>query len=197
MSLSTVGVVGTGPSGLSIVQAIAEADLPVVAVCVTGARRDLARKRLQKTLAMRVQNEELTEARAADILGLVTFTSDLANARDCDLVIESTVGDVRSRRALLATIEGTISRGSVLASNAARSQLPQIAEALGRRDQFLGLRFFHPATRTQLVEISSLPETAPGARFACETFCRWLGKTPVEQVDGELDLEPARVLASI
>ncbi len=195
MSLSAIAVVGTGPSGLSIAEAIAEANVPVVAVCVTGGRRDLARKRLEKTLSMRVDIGELTEARASEILGHVTFTRDLADARDCDLVIESTVGDVRSRRALLATIESTISRGSVLASNAARSQLPQIAEALGRKDQFLGLRFFHPATHTPLVEIAALTETAPGARFACETFCRWLGKTPVEQVEGEVRPEPPRAIA--
>jgi len=196
MSLSAVAVVGTGPSGLSIVEAIAEADIPVVAVCVTGARRDLALKRLQKTLSMRVDVGELSEARVGEILAAVTFTRDLGDARDCDLVIESTVGDVRSRRALLATIEGTISRGSVLASNALRSELPQIAEALGRKDQFIGLRFFHPATHTPLVEVTALPETAPGARFACESFCRWLGKTPVEQVEGDVHGEPLRAAGS-
>lgn len=102
-------------------------------------------------------------------------------------MIEATVGDVRSRRAMLATVEGSISRGSVLASTSIRSELPLIAEALERKDQFLGLRFFHPATHTPLVEVVPLPETAPGARFACEAFCRWLDKTPVEQVEGEVE----------
>lgn len=187
MSLSTVAVVGTGPQGLSIAEAVAAADLPVVAVCVTGARRDLARRRLLKTLSMRVDLGELSAHEAEAIASRIRFTRDLAQVRECDLVIESVVGDVRNRRAILATLEHTISRGSVLASNAPRSLLPQIAEVLERKDQFLGLRFFHPASHTPLVEVVPLPETAPGARFACETFCRWLGKTPVEQVDGEVE----------
>lgn len=187
MSLSAIAVVGTGPVGLSIIEAIATASMPVVAVCVTGSRRDLASKRLEKTLSMRVDVGELTAAQAIEIRGNVRFTRDLADASDCDLVIEATVGDVRSRRAMLATVEGSISRGSVLASTSIRSELPLIAEALERKDQFLGLRFFHPATHTPLVEVVPLPETAPGARFACEAFCRWLDKTPVEQVEGEVE----------
>lgn len=184
MSLSAVAVVGTGPQGLSIAEAVAEADLSVVAVCVTGARRDLARRRLEKTLMMRVDLGELTLEQADAIASRVRFTRNIAEVRGCDLVIESVVGDVRARRANLATLEGRVSRGSVLAANAPRSLLPQIAEVLDRRDQFLGLRFFHPATHTPLVEVIPLPETAPGARFAIEAFCRRLGKTPVEQVDG-------------
>lgn len=186
MSLSAIAVVGTGPAGLAIAEAVAEAELPVLAVCMTGARQDLARRRLQKTLAMRVALGELTRAEADAIDERVRFTRDLARVRDCDLVIESTVGDVRSKRAVLATIEGTISRATVLACNVPRHDLPKIAEVLSRRDQFIGLRFFHPATHTPLVEVMPLPETAPGARYACETFCRWLHKTPVEHVEGEV-----------
>jgi len=187
MSLSSIAVVGTGPSGLSIVEAIAQAEMSVLAVCVTGARRGLARKRLRKTLSMRVDIGELTAEEADAILSRVEFTRDISVASDCDLVIESTVGDVRARRAVLATLEGSISRGSVLASNIGRSELPKIAEVLERKDQFLGLRFFHPATHTPLVEVVDLPETAPGARLTCETFVRWLGKTPVHHVEGTVE----------
>ena len=105
MSLNAIAVVGTGPAGLAIATAVAEAELPVIAICVTGARQDLARKRLDKTLAMRVTLGELTLAEAKAIGDRVTFTRDLARVRDHDLVIESTVGDIRSRRALLATVK--------------------------------------------------------------------------------------------
>lgn len=187
MSLSAVAVVGTGPWGLSIAEAVAEAELPVIAVSVTGSRESLARRRLERTLEMRVDVGELTTEEASAILSRVRFTQDIASVRECDLVIESAVGDVRMRRAILATLEGVLSRGAVLASNIARAQLPQMAEVLERKDQFLGLRFFHPASHTPLVEVLPLPDTAPGARFSIETFCRWLGKTPVEQVDGNVE----------
>lgn len=186
MSVSSVAVVGAGPKGLSVAEAIAQADLGVTVVCITGARQLLARHRMRRTLAMRVDIGELRRSEADAIFELVRFERDLGAAADADLVIESAVGDVRARRALLATLEGRMSRGSVLASNTTHAQLASMAEVLVRPDQFLGLRFFHPATHTPLVEVMPLPETAPGAVFACQTLCRWLGKTPVEQVEGDV-----------
>lgn len=186
MSLSAVAVVGAGPRGLSIAEAVAEAELPVTVVCVTEARRAHARRRVERTLSMRVDVGELTTDEAAGILDWMTFTRDLAQVADCDLVIESAIGDVRMRRALLATIEPHVSRGSVLASNIGRGSLPKMAEVLSRTDQFLGLRFFHPASHTPLVEVVPLPESAPGAIIACQTLVRWMDKTPVEQVVGDV-----------
>lgn len=188
MSVSAVAVVGAGPGGLSIAEAISEAELPVTVVCVTeGARRAHARRRVERTLSMRVDVGELTSDEAHAILDRVRFTRDLGAVGRCDLVIESAVGDVRMRRAILATVEGHVSRGSVLASNIPQGQLPRVAEVLSRTDQFLGLRFFHPASHTPLVQVMPLPDTAPGAIIACETMVRWMGKTPVEQVDGEVE----------
>jgi 3-hydroxyacyl-CoA dehydrogenase len=186
MSMSTVAVVGAGPKGLSIAEAVAEAEMPVTVVCVTGARVDHARRRLARTLSLRVEVGELNRAEADAIFERVRFTRDMSAVTESDLVIESAVGDVRSRRAILATVETRMSRGSVLASNTTHGQLASMAEVLVRPDQFLGLRFFHPATHTPLVEVMPLPETAPGALVACHTFCRWLAKTPVEQVEGDV-----------
>lgn len=199
MSLSAIAVVGAGPQGLSIAEATAEAELPVTVVCVTGASRAHARRRIRKTLAMRVDVGELSEDEAAAILSRISFASELSAVSEHDLVIESAVGDVKMRRAILATLETRISRGAVLASNTPRAQLGAMAEVLTRPDQFIGLRFFHPASHTPLVEVAPLPETAPGAIVACETFCRWLGKTPVEQVEGTVEpvLRPNRVKQAV
>lgn len=198
MSLSAVAVVGAGPTGLSIAEAIAEAELPVTVVCVTGARRELAARRLDKTLRMRVDVGELTDEEAATIRDRVRFTRELGEVAECDLVIESVVGNTLMRRAILATIEGRVSRGSVLASNTPEGELESMAEVLRRKDQFLGLHFVHPASHTPLVEVLPLPETAPGAVSACETLVRWLGKTPVERFVGDVEpvLRSRRVAAT-
>lgn len=185
MSVSSVAVVGAGPRGLSIAEAIAAADLATTVVCVAPSRRH-ATHRLRRTLAMRVEIGELTPEQADAIFDNVVIARELGAAADADLVIESSIGDVRARRAFLATLEGRMSRGSVLASNTSERHLASMAEVLVRPDQFLGLRFFHPATHTPLVQVMPQPETAPGAVFACQTLCRWMGKTPVEEVEGEV-----------
>lgn len=198
MSFSAVAVVGAGPTGLSIAESVAEADVPVTVVCVTGARRELAARRLDKTLSMRVDVGELTREEADALRDRVTFTRELSDVAGSDLVIESAVGDAMMRRAILATIEGRVSRGALLASNVSHEELPQMAEVLSRQDQFLGLHFVHPASHTPVVEVLPLPETAPGAVFACEAFIRWMGKRPVERFVGTVTpvLRPREVVAA-
>lgn len=193
MSVSSVAVVGAGPSGLSIAEAVAQAEVPVTVYCVTAASSAHARRRLARTLSLRQRVGQLAKSDVDAILERVSFTRDLSATCEADLVIESAAGDVRARRALLATLETRMSRGSVLASNATRAQLSVMAEALMRPDQFIGLRFFHPAPTNKLVEVTPLPETAPGAVAACYAFCRWLEKTPVEQVIGEVSAPRLRM----
>lgn len=184
MSFSAVAIVGAGPAGLSIAESVAEADVPVTVVCVTGARQELAARRLDKTLSMRVDVGELTRDEADELRSRVTFTRELSDVAGSDLVIEAAVGDARMRRAILATVETRVSRGALLASNVPSDELPAMAEVLSRKDQFLGLHFVHPASHTPVVEVLPLPETAPGAVVACETLVRWMGKRPVERFVG-------------
>ena len=196
MTISEISVVGCGPRGLSIVEAVAQAGLSVLAVSVTARGVEQARHRLDRKLSLRLASLELDQASVDAIRRRIRFTRDLGEVVGSDLVIESAVGDAMARRALLATIEGRVSAGAVLASNATRAELPKLAEVLVRRDQFLGLRFFHPATHTSLIEVIALPETAPGALVACQTFCRWLAKTPVDEAEGEVSVLDHPPLAS-
>ena len=196
MSISSVAVIGCGPQGLSIVQAFAEAGYPVIAVQVTRDAGDAAKRRLRRTLGFRVTMGELSEARADALFEAVTFQRNFGSVQECDLVIESTVGDARSRRALMATLETHISRGAILAANAPPSLLREIAEVLSRPDQFVGLHFFHPATHTPEVELSLLPDTAPGVAATCAQLCQILSKTLRASDEVPSDTPPTIVEAS-
>jgi 3-hydroxyacyl-CoA dehydrogenase len=180
MSVSSVAVVGVGPQGLSVVETFAQARFPVVAVQVTpnAGAGTAALRRLRRKVALRVDAGDLSAEKAKALLDRIHFARDLTAVRGADLVVESTVGDVRARRALMATLEGSISRGAVLASNAPPKLLTQMAEVLLRPDQFIGLRFLHPATHTPTVEVTPVPDTAPGVVAMCQHLLRWLHKTP-------------------
>lgn len=86
---------------------------------------------------------------------------------------------------MLATLESGLSSGAVLATTAPES-LAEIAEALRRPDQLVGMRLT-PAPmmgrngRPELsVELTVLPETAPGVIAAARAFCAMLHKPSLE-----------------
>lgn len=199
MSVSSVAVYGCGPEGLSIVQALASAGLRVVAIPTTSTSAPstlAARQRLETSLAKSTRARAIQRAarsgaqRVSDttsIMERVLFTHDTAAVRDVDLVIESTVGDVLTRRALMATLEAHLSRGAILAANAPRDLLESVVEVLKRPEQFLGLRWTRAETRAPSFEVLPLSATAPGVVAACEALSAALRRMPAE--------EPARLVA--
>ena len=187
MSFSSVTIVGAGPVSGSIAVAIARLGTPVT--IVRAARADLARVlgRIERRLGWEVDAGTLSPAESTVIRARIDAAPDLSAHAAAALVIESTSGDSRSRRALLATLEASLSPGSVLAANAPAQDLTALAEVLRRRDQFVGMRFFRagfaPAPASSLVELSLLADTAPGVSAACRAFCTRLSKDLVVQAE--------------
>lgn len=179
MSFNSVVVVGAGPVGCAIAVAIARVGVPVS--IVRGARGEigLATARIERRVRWHVDGGQLLPADGERARARIALGTDLAAAAGADLVLETTFGDRRSRRALLATIESVLSPGAVLATNSEPELLSSMAEVVRRRDQFVAMRFTHPATSSSVVELSFLSETAPGVMGACRTFCAWLDKTAV------------------
>jgi 3-hydroxyacyl-CoA dehydrogenase len=184
MSFNSVTVVGAGPVGCAIAVAIARIGVPVS--IVRGARGEitLATARIERRLRWHVDGGELQPAERDRARDRIKVGTELAVAAASDLVIEATFGDRRSRRALLATIESVLSPGAVLGTNSEPELLTSMAEVVRRRDQFVAMRFTHPATQSSVVQLGFLSDTAPGVMGACRTFCTWLEKTPIVTSEG-------------
>ena len=184
MSFESVSIVGAGPVSGAIAVAVARIGIPVTIVRAANADLNRVLERIDRRLGWEVDAGALTPAERAVVRARIDVAPDFAALASCDFVIESTAGDARSRRALLATLEASLSPGSVLAANASAHHLPALAEVLRRRDQFVGMRFFQPATTTSLVELGLLADTAPGVAAACRSFCGRLSKNLVVQAEG-------------
>lgn len=202
MGFSSVGIVGSGPIGCAISIAIARTDVPVVLVRAAHGSLASAERRIEARLGFFLDAGEMTGAEVARARARISVADDLTKLSQCDLVIESTSGDTRSRRATLATLESRLSPGAVLASHSPPERLRDLAEVLRRRDQFVGMHFFarggdrapradvRPSLpSTQLVELGLLAETAPGVAAACTAFARSLGTTAVERRTGVANVE--------
>lgn len=112
------------------------------------------------------------------------LTPDLAGhgLRRADLVIEAIVEKLDAKRALFGRIEEATKPDAVLATNTSSIPLEAIAERLRNPARLLGLHFFNPATRMQLVELVRGRETS---REALDRACAWvvaIERLPLEVV---------------
>ena len=101
----------------------------------------------------------------------------------CDLVIESIVEDLPTKRALFAELEQIVKPTAILATNTSTLPVVELAMATQRPDQVCGIHFFNPAPMMKLVEVvrplTASDETIETA-MAFATAC---GKDAVEVND--------------
>lgn len=96
-----------------------------------------------------------------------------------DLVIEAIVENLEAKQALYREIEPRLGPGALLATNTSSLPLEALAKALKRPDRLVGLHFFNPVAKMQLVEIVRGADTSAEAVAKAAAFARAIDKLPL------------------
>ena len=183
MSITRVGIVGSGIMGSGIAEVAAGSGHKVVLRSRSQAGAEAMVAGLDKSLTRQVEKGKRTESEAAEIRGRVTATTHLGELVDVDLVIESVVEDLAVKKDLFAELDSICKPGAVLATNTSTLPVVEMAMATGRPDQVCGIHFFNPAPAMALVEVVR-PVTASDATMeSAVAFATACGKEPVEVKD--------------
>ncbi|HNI35739.1 MAG TPA: 3-hydroxybutyryl-CoA dehydrogenase [Microthrixaceae bacterium] len=181
--IKRVGICGSGIMGSGIAEVAAKAGFEVVLRSRKQETADATVAKLEKSLAKQVERGKLTEEDRVAILGRVTGTAHLGDLADCDLVIESVVEDLATKKDLFVELDNVVKRDAILATNTSTLPVVEMAVATGRPDQVVGVHFFNPAPAMSLVEIIA-PLTASAETTAAVTaFATACGKNPVAVQD--------------
>jgi 3-hydroxybutyryl-CoA dehydrogenase len=182
-SIKNVGVIGSGIMGSGLTEVFAKAGFDVVVRSRTAEGAAGVVAGLERSLAKQVERGKLEADEGSTIVARVRPTADLADLADCDLVIESVVEDLATKRELFAALDGIVKASAILATNTSTLPVVELAMVTNRPEQVCGVHFFNPAPAMKLVEIIR-PITASDATIdavtAVATRC---GKDPVEVAD--------------
>jgi 3-hydroxyacyl-CoA dehydrogenase/enoyl-CoA hydratase/3-hydroxybutyryl-CoA epimerase len=96
-----------------------------------------------------------------------------------DLVLEAIFEDLEAKRALYRGLEPRMKPGALLATNTSSLTLEELSQGLTRPATFVGLHFFNPVARMQLVEVVSTPATDPGAAARAAGFVGAIRRLPL------------------
>jgi 3-hydroxybutyryl-CoA dehydrogenase len=152
--IERVGVVGCGQMGSGIAEVCARAGLDVTVAETTGEALELGRTRLANSLGKAAERGKITEDERDTTLGRLSFTTDLGDFADRDLVIEAVIENEQVKTEIFQVLDQVVTRpDAVLASNTSSIPLVKLAVATSRPDQVIGIHFFNPAPVQKLVEI--------------------------------------------
>jgi 3-hydroxybutyryl-CoA dehydrogenase len=166
--IERIGVVGCGLMGSGIAEVCARAGLDVIVREVNAAAAEAGQQRITASLDRGARSGKLTEAERDTALAHLSFTTDLADMADRQLVVEAVVEDEALKTEVFRVLDKVVTDPTaILASNTSSIPVMKLGIATQRPEQVLGIHFFNPVPVLKLVElVTSLLTSADTASRA-------------------------------
>lgn len=176
---SKVGVLGVGMMGAGIAYSTAIKGIPVVLKDVSIENAEKGKAYSQKLLDKRVSQGRMTAEKRDQVLALITATADAADLQGCDLIIEAVFENQELKAKVTQEAEQYLAEGGIFASNTSTLPITGLATASKDAKKFIGLHFFSPVDKMQLVEIIKGKETSADTLAKAYDFVQQIAKTPI------------------
>ena len=182
--IAHVHVIGAGTMGADIAAwcaakglsvSLADLDPAMLAHAVKRAGA-LFERHLDSAVARRDARDRLIPDFAGDGVGRA------------DLVIEAVPEQLAIKKKVYQAIEQRLQAAAILATNTSSIPLDTLAAGLAKPERFLGLHFFNPVDRMQLVEVVSHVRTESVVLARAQAFCGQIDRlaAPVASAPGFL-----------
>ncbi|PCM43343.1 3-hydroxyacyl-CoA dehydrogenase NAD-binding domain-containing protein [Marinobacter sp. ANT_B65] len=174
-----VGVLGAGMMGAGIAYSTATRGIEVVLKDISLDSAEKGKSYSESLLSKKVSKGHMTEEQKTEILGRIRATDSAADLEGCDLVIEAVFEDSDLKARVTAEAEPKLVSNGIFASNTSTIPITQLAKASSRPENFIGLHFFSPVDKMQLVEIIVGEKTSDETLARSFDYVQQIGKIPV------------------
>ena len=181
--IKKVGVLGCGLMGSGVAQVAAAAGYQTVVRDVSDAVMAKGKAGIAKSLDKFVEKGKLSAADRDATLARLSYVTDVAALKDCDIVIEAVTEDLELKNGLWKQLDAMCPAHTIFASNTSSLTIAAMASATARGDRFVGLHFFNPVPLMQLVEVVRTVTTSPATFDRAFAFAKSLGKEAVAAKD--------------
>ena len=178
--IKKIGVLGAGMMGAGIAYvsaALAGMDVVLKDVSMEGAEKGKAYS--EKLLKKRISRGKTTQEKADAILAKITPTTDPADMKGCDMVIEAVFENPDLKAKVTAETEAVLEADKVYGSNTSTIPITLLAKASERPENFIGIHFFSPVDKMPLVEIIVGEKTNDRAIAAAIDYVVAIRKVPI------------------
>jgi 3-hydroxybutyryl-CoA dehydrogenase len=168
--------------GAGIAQVCATAGLQVLLVDVGPSQLERGREAIASSLG-KLEAKAALPRPAAEIVGRVRTSTDLADLERMGVVIEAVFEDVAVKSDVFRKLDAVCAPGTILASNTSSIPITRLAAATKRPDRVVGLHFMNPVPLMGIVEIIRGRETSDETVAGVKALADRLGKRTVESKD--------------
>ncbi len=114
----------------------------------------------------------------------LTTTSSLEDLKEMDLIIEAVLEDMKVKQDIWKKLESICRPDVIFATNTSALPITEMASNFNDPGRMIGLHFFNPAHRMQLLEIICAAKTSDQTLATSVAFARAIRKIPIVVNDG-------------
>jgi 3-hydroxyacyl-CoA dehydrogenase/enoyl-CoA hydratase/3-hydroxybutyryl-CoA epimerase len=172
-------VIGAGLMGAGIAQWLSSRGIRVLLKDVGPAPLGKGMQAIAKTYREAVKRHLFSETEARNAYDRILPFFEEIPLRDVNVVIEAAVEKLELKQQIFASLESKVSSDTVLASNTSALSIDAIASSLEHPERVVGIHFFNPVHRMQLVELVRGTKTDAATLNTAIRFVKEIGKLPV------------------
>ncbi len=181
--IEKVGVLGCGLMGRGVAQVAASTGHTTIVRDVADEFNKKGKAAITKSLDKFVEKEKMSAEDRDATLGRLTFTTDVSDLKDSDIIVEAITEDLELKNTLWKELDELCPDRTIFASNTSSLTIAAMAAATSRPDRFVGLHFFNPVPLMKLVEVVRTVTTSAESFDKAMEFARSLRKEPIAAKD--------------
>lgn len=174
-----LGMLGAGLMGAGVAYVSAKAGMDVVLLDRDEASAEKGKDYSRNLVKKGVERGKVAQQKGDALLERITTTSDYADLKDCDLIIEAVFEAEDIKKAVTEATEAVIGEDIVFASNTSTLPITGLAKNFTRPHQFIGIHFFSPVDKMPLVEIIMGEKTDDATLALALDYVSQIKKTPI------------------
>ena len=178
-SAKSSAVLGAGMMGAGIAWSHASRGLPVFLKDTDMAKTEKGKAYSEGLVEKRVKRGQMTEAAGKELLARITPTSDDTAFKGTDIIIEAVFEDIELKEKVIPETFKQLGPDGIYGSNTSTLPISLLAQSCPDPSRFIGIHFFSPVDKMQLVELIVGEKTSEETVRKAYDYVMQIGKIPI------------------